>query len=70
MAHTHACAPPPPRCTADLVHHVWLQVTLPLASVPLMNVSTLDRSYILLPSKHLEAAIALLAPAGFVVDVE
>ena len=37
-------------------------VCLPLATLPLMNFSTLDHTYILVPEAHLEAALKLLQP--------
>ena len=37
-------------------------VCLPLASLPLMNFSTLDHTYVLVPDAHLDAALKLLAP--------
>lgn len=42
-------------------------VCLPLAGVPLMNVSTIDATFVLLPSSHLDTALSLLAPC---FDVE
>ena len=36
-------------------------VCLPLATLPLMNFSTLDHTYVLVPEVHLEAALELLA---------
>jgi hypothetical protein len=37
-------------------------VCLPLASLPLMNVSTLDHTFVLLQEEHVEAALEFLAP--------
>lgn len=45
-------------------------VCLPLASLPLMNVSTLDHSFVLLPGLHVDAALELLAAAQFSVQQE
>ena len=39
-------------------------VCLPLASLPLMNVSTLDHSFVLLPGVHVDTALELLGQEG------
>ena len=42
-------------------------VTLPLASLPLLNISTLDHSYVLVQEAHLETALTKLKPSFDVV---
>ena len=41
------------------------RVTLPLARLPLLNMSTLSHTFVLVRTEHLDQALALLAPSGF-----